>query len=374
MTVTLLFGDLRTGRIADTLDVTGCGWSVKANGAGEITVTVPRAEVADKSLRRGAAAAKTFLAVDVDGRIQEAGPIWSRPWDGDTLQLGAAGLWSLFDHRFVIPVLSAGLKVRTGADLGSTTVSGTDLGGIARALVAQAMAHVGGNLPVILPPATVGDRTETFPGWKLLRVGDQLRELTAREVGAPDIRFRPRYTTDRLGIEWVMECGTEDQPELSQLGDDWVFDANPAKTPVVKITTDEDATIMGQRAFAVGEGSEADTLMAEAYDPTLIDAGWPRLDIEESRTSVSEQDTLDGHAANLLDRSNRPIETWTVTVRREAAVEVLPGHYSRVVPRRDDPWLGEGEHTQEAYMRVKTKSGDLGDDVRLEMYSVRGSV
>jgi hypothetical protein len=82
---------------------------------------------------------------------------------------------------------------------------------------------------------------------------------------------------------------------------------------------------------------------------------------------------LDGHAANLLERSNRPIETWTVTVRGEAAVEVLPGDYARVVPRRDDPWLGDGTQTQEAYMRVKTKSGDLGDVVKLEMYSVRGS-
>jgi hypothetical protein len=367
VTTTLIFGDLRSGRIVDTLDVTGCSWQQVKNDAGAIDgVTVEAHEVAAKALRAAAPATRAFLAIDVDGRLQEAGPIWSRVWDDKAYQLtlGASGLWSIFDHRKVLPVLAG--TVATGADLGSTTVAGTDLGGIARALVAQALTHVGGDLPLVLPPAASGTRTETFPGWKLQWVGDQLRELTRREVSAPDIRFRPRYTADRLGVEWVMEHGSEDQPLLAQAGEDWFFDASVPKGPVVNIHTDDDATIMAQRAWVTGEGSEEDTLVATAYNPALIDAGWPLLEADEARSTVSQQGTLQGHAENLRDRSARPIEVWKVVVRAEAAAEVLAGDYCRVIPERNHPWLPAGE----AYMRVKSKSGDLGDNVTLVMYAV----
>ena len=366
--VRLLYGELRTGRIAGVIDATGCPWSVQSNGPGTITATIPEDVVRDLDLRNNAQAARSFLAVDVEGRIQEAGPIWSRTCDdaAGPVALGASGLWSLFDHRYVLSVLAAAQPLQQQL----VTLSGATLGGIAKSLVNQAVQWTGGNLPLVFGMgATVGTRTESFPGWKLLKVGDQLRELTQRETAAPDIRFRPRYKTDRRFIEWVMDTGDEDQPLLHQAGADWVFDANAPKGPVVGISTDEDATVMGMRAFVSGQGNEADTLMTSAYDQTLIDAGWPLLEVSELRSSVSQQDTLDGHAENLRDRSARPIETWTVTVRSEAAAEVLPGDYCQVVPNKRSAWLGR-EGT--AYMRVKTKSGDLGDNIKLEMYAVAG--
>lgn len=370
MTVTVLFGELRSGRITDTLDVTACSWAQENNAPGAVTVTVPEHVVRELNLRDAAAAARCYLAVDLDGRLQEAGPIWSREWDDNAgqLRLGASGLWSLFDHRFVLSVLRATRPLQEQG----FTVTDVTLGGLAKTLVQAAIRWTGGDLPIIFGAGTVaGDRQEAFPGWKLLKVGDQLREITQREVAAPDIRFRPRYTADRLGVEWVMETGDEDSPLLTQAGDDWVFDANAPRGPVVSISTDEDATVMGMRAFVTGEGSEADTRMASAYDPALIDAGWPRMEVEEARSSVTDQSTLDGHAANLLHRQARPIETWTVEVRAEAAVEVLAGHYARVVPHRKSAWLGR---SGEAYMRIKTKAGGLEGNVRLTMYPVQATV
>ena len=367
MTVTLLYGDLRTGRITGTIDATACTWQVTANSPAPITADITERTVRDLDLRSNAQAARCFLAVDVDGRLQEAGPIWSRSWDDDngTLRLGASGLWSLFDHRYVLAALSTLPLPRQYIRL-----SGATLGGIAKSLVLQAMDWTGGSLPLTLGLGTAaGSRTETFPGWKLLKVGDQLRELTAREVDAPDIRFRPRYQADRRYIEWVMDTGDDTDPLLHQTGADWVFDANARKGPVVSISTDEDANLMGMRALESGQGSEEDTLMSSAYDQTLIDAGWPLLEVSELRSTVEQQDTLNGHAENLLRRSARPIETWTVTVRAQAAAEVLPGDYCQVAPRKSSAWLGR-EGT--AYMRVKSKSGDLGDDVKLDMYAVAG--
>lgn len=361
---TVLYGDLRTGRIHDTLDVTGITWAQVLNGPGAVdSVVVEEDEVRAKNLRYAAPAAKTFLAVDVDGEIQEAGPLWSRRWNDDAgqLTLGAAGLWSLFDHRKVLPILSPGERVQDA----SFQVTGADLGGIGYGLVEQATLHAGGNLPLtfLVPPP--GDRTESFPGWQLSWVGEQLRQLTTRENG-PDIRFRPRYTADKLGIQWIYEAGTEGTPLLTQAGDDWYFDRTVPNSPVVNIETDEDATSMGQKAWVTGEGSEAGTLIGTAYDPTQIDDGYPLLELEEARPTVSEQATLDGYAVDLRDRSARPIERWTVTVRAEAARGVWAGHYARVVNRAGHAWLPDGE----AFMRIERKSGDLGRDVTLDMFKV----
>lgn len=366
MTTTLLYGDLRTGRITDTLDVTGCSWRQVANDSGSIDQVVVEAhEVRAKQLRSTAPAARSFLAVDVDGVLQEAGPIWSRVWNdaAQQLTLGAAGLWSLFDHR---KALSASGLIDKPVQKTSLTIVGADLGGIGYGLVVNAVNHDGGSLPLKFREPPPGNRRETFPGWQLLWVGDQLRQLTARQNG-PDIRFRPRYQTDRRFIEWIYEAGTETAPQLHQEGADWVFDMTVAKSPVVNAFTDEDATVMGMRSWVTGEGSEEDILMATATDTTLTAAGWPLLEVDETRNTVSDQLTLDSHAANLRDRSARPIELWKVAVRPEVAREVRAGDYARVVVPADHAWLPPGE----AYMRVKAKSGGLEGDVTLDMYAVQ---
>jgi hypothetical protein len=367
VTVTLLFGELRTGRITDTIDATGCSWRQVINDAGTIQqVTVQGHEVGRKQLRTAAAAARTFLAVDLDGRLQEAGPIWSRTWDDKAwqLSLGAAGLWSLFDHRKVLPVLAAGQRAQDEAS--DTVVSGTDLGGIARALVAQAVTHLGGDLPLVLPAVTLGVRTETFPGYSLLWVGDQIRQLTKRADAAPDIRFLPRYSSDRLGVEWVLQAGTETAPLLTQLGDDWYFDKTVPKSPVKNINTDEDATVMGMRGWFTGNGQERDIIIGTASDQALIDEGFPLLEVGESDSNVIEQATADDHAANLVHRSARPPEVWKVEVEASAAAEVLAGDRARVKVVDDHPWLPGGE----SQMRVQTKSGGLGTTVMLTLYPV----
>lgn len=368
MTTRLLYGDLRTGRIFGELDATAASWAQILNDAGSVdSVTVPGPVVRDLNLRVTAQAGRTFLAVEQDERIQEAGPVWSRPWDwkSQTLTLGASGLWSLFDHRKVIPVLAAGQKVQQA----TTKVVNTDLGGIARALVVQALTHAGGDLPIVLPAAAAGTRTEEFPGWKLLWLGDQLRELTQREAAAPDIRFRPRRQADPRFIEWVMETGTEAVPRLTQVGNDWTFDTTAPRSPVEGISTDENGGDMGERGWVTGNGSEQDMLIATAYDPTLVAAGWPLLEQEENRSTVEVQATLDGHAAALVARSARPVEVWKVDVRADYAREVRAGDYCQVTVA-GDAWLPDGSYR----LRVAKKSGSLGGTVTLDCYPLVGQV
>lgn len=363
----VLFGELRTGRILGELPAIGAAWAQTLNEAGAVDqVVVTDDVIARLELRRHLLGPKGFLAMEVDDRIQEAGPVWSFPYDWQTgqLTLGAAGLWSLFDYRRVIPVLAAGQRVQDA----TTTVSNVGYGGIARALVAQAMQHLGGQLPLVFAPAdTTGQRSETFPGWQLLTVGQQLRELTKREAAAPDIRFAPRRNPeDRRFLQWVMETGTEARPQLAQVGADWIFDTTAPRGPVLGISTDGDATVMGSRVWVTGNGSEQDILVATADDPALHDAGYPLLEQEESRSTVEQQATLDGHARSLRDRSARPVEVWKVTVHASAAREVRAGDYARVITR-NHPWLGTGS----TRMRVRKKSGALTERVVLDMYPLQ---
>jgi hypothetical protein len=379
VTVALLIGEFKTGRIVTTLtggDITGLRWTDELNAAGSITgVTIPEGVVRQYDLRQHTHGWRTFLAVERDGRIVQAGPVTTRTWDwqAGTLTLGASGIWSYLDRVFIRPV---GL-VRPYQKK-AVTISGKSLGGIARALVEQMTVNFAQTqVPIVLPPDEPGEHTETFPMWKLLTYGEQLRQITQRAVDAPDVRFPARRRADDPRfIEWVMQVGTELVPDLSQGGPDWVFDTTAPKSPVLGIGTDEDATPMAQRVWATGNGMEEDILMALAQDDTLLNLGWPRTEVDESHSTVEWQDTLQGHADALLARSARPIEVWQVTVRAEAAREVLPGDYCQVITGKDpvtglsDPWLPDGARV----MRTRAISGDLTDTLTLEMYPMQAQL
>jgi hypothetical protein len=371
VTISLLIGEVRTGRITVTLDggevPTSLRWTDELNRAGSLDgVTIPSPVVAKYDLRQLTYGARCFMAVEVDGRIKVGGPIWGRAWDWEKgeLTLSAAGLWSLLDKR----------KIEDDATYpsGLLTFSGVSLGGLAVSLVSHMLGHIPPytNLPVVLPTVEPGDNEESFARWEILDYGEQLRQITQRAVDAPDIRFAPRRTAaDPRFIEWVMQVGTEGQPSLTQGGPDWVFDTSAPRSSVLGISTDEDATQMAQKVWVTGNGSEADQKMASNSDLTLVDLGWPLTEVDESHPTVDDYDTLLGHADNLLARSNRPIEVFKVSVRAEAAREVSPGDYCQVIVK-GDPWLGDMDRT----MRVQKVSGDLSDTLTLDMFPLAATL
>lgn len=356
----VLYGDFLTGEIAGELDALSCSWEQTLNDAGSISsVQVPESEVRRLQLRNETQSWRTFLAIEQNGRIREAGPIVTRPWDWEkgVLTLGARGFWYWLDKRVFqrpgFPVL---------------TIANRSLGGIARSVIFNATSGVPySNPPLVLPDIETGTHTETFPLWNLPRVGEQLRQITKRAVGAPDIRFRPRRQPgDPTRIEWVVEIGTADAPELAQVGDDWIFDATVPQGPVRGISTDEDASEQAEQAWVTGNGMEEDMLLASAARSELLDQGWPLTEVIESRPTVEDQFTLEEHAEALVDRSARPIEVFKVTVSANAATEVLAGHYCRLATK-GDAWIPDGERR----MRIAKISGSLADVVVLDMYPLQ---
>jgi hypothetical protein len=372
-------GEVRTGRITDTIPVTGLRWSDTLNGNGSIdSVTVAGSVVRDRDLRQKTYGGRCFLAVERDGRILQAGPIWSSTWDWETevLTLGAAGLWSMADRRIIYDDSTYNTE-------GLLTFSNVTLGGLATSLVSHMVNAVPpfSNLPIVLPSVEAGSNTESFARWELSRYGEQLRQITQRATDAPDIAFRARRRgDDPRFLEWLMMVGTVGAPSLSQGGPDWVFDTTLPKSPVLGISTDEDATQMATATWATGNGSEADMKQARAFDDgTLLNAGWPFMEVDESHPTVADNVTLQGHADNLQARAGRPVEVYKVQVSADYARDVRPGDYCQVITKAPVKqadgswtpganWLGDMNRR----MRVKTVSGDLSDVFTLDMFPLAG--
>lgn len=338
----IIAGELRTGRILADLPAPEATWSTVLNDAGDLDATI--------GLRAGGRGfdlghldpARCYLAaVTEGGDVMEAGPIWKHDFDDATgkLKVGAAGLWSLFDHRKVVRVLLPGEKAQTTV----LSWAGTSLGTIAKRLVAEAMEHVGGSLPLVLPADVAGSAERVYPGYELGWTGERLRQLAEVE-GGPDIAFQPRLTTDQLGVEWVMRHGTPARPLLSQTGADWQWDRGVAAGPLQNLSVSRDATKLALRTWAIGSGMEQDLILGTAQDLALAEAGYPLLEADTSQTEVLQQPTIDAHASALLSTSRRPWQTWTLTTRDDVPVlgQYRPGDWATVHVPASHEYLAEG--------------------------------
>lgn len=365
MSIRIVAGELRTGRLLTDLPATDATWTTVLNDAGDISATI--------GLRAGARGAgfdlahldpaRCYLAAVTDsGDVLEAGPIWKHDFDDSTgkLTVGAGGLWSLFDHRKVLPVLAAGQTAQHAV----LSWSGTSLGTIAKRLVDTAMAHVGGSLPVVLPADVAGVAERVYPGYELGWAGERLRQLAEVEDG-PDLAFQPRLTTDQLGIQWVMRHGTPASPLLTQTGADWRWDRGVVAGPLVNLSVSKDATRMASRTWAVGSGMETELVLGTAQDLTLPAAGFPLLEAETSQTEVTLQATINGHAAALLGTSRRPWQTWKVTTRDDVPQLGLyrPGDWATVHVPAEHEYLAEGAYRT----RILSVSGGLDRKVQVAL-------
>lgn len=353
-----LIGDLRTGRRLLDLNVLTGPWKASLNEAGTVgaTVTLRDPDMVQLVLRNAATVGKAFLAVVENDVVQEAGPIWVHDYDRDagTLELAAAGLWSYFDHRVLLPVLAAG-QSPVGAD---TNLSGLSLGTIAKRLVQQAQRHTGGNVPIVLPGDEAGVHEREYLGADLALIGDRLAELT-EVIGGPDIVFAPRFTSDRLGIEWVMRVGTNAKPQLSSQSVH-VWDLAVPEPSVRGLKVRRTAEQLVGRQWATG-GRNDDVVMTARHDvPTLVNAGYPLLEaVDSSHSSVSVQSTLDAYAREGARTGYKPIEFWSFQVRADVAPlvgEYQVGDYCRL-KIGDDPYIPR--NTRDGYLRrIVALSGD----------------
>lgn len=377
---TYIIGDLRTGRRIQTVPALSGPWNDVLNDAGTVscTVSLRDEEVQRLGLKESAKPGKAFLAAIDGDLVLQAGPIWTHEYNANDgrLTMNAAGMWSYFDERRVLPVLAGRVPTNPSTNTRFTAVSSdpddpwpTDtrksLQGMARALVAQAQSWTGGNVPVVLPAEIAGTQERTYRGADLTVVGEALRDLTRLE-GGPDIRFQPRLTADRLGIEWVLLVGTPSQPLLfSQV--EPVFTVGAPKSSVSNLTTTVTGRGVASQVYATGGRAAEQALVSVGQNPALIAQGFPVLEaVDSSRSTVTEQATMDAFAAELVRRSAAPAETWSFTHQTSekpllSAFSV--GDFAKVRVLGD---LYHGTIDPPRRMRILSRSGDaVGREVTL---------
>lgn len=368
-------GDLRTGKIWRQVDFVGGKWSCPFTDVGSLEASFPVKAPDWPSARSDTAVAKAYVAVSYvnaagDETFIEGGPIWKSKFDDTTgvLQIAAAGLWSYFDSRKVIPVLAVGENPATA----TVTYTGAQLGLIAKRLVELAQTHTGGNLPIVLPSdAALGGagttHTRTYPGYELGWVGERLKQLTEIKTFGPEIQFVPqRKASDPRYLEWVMRVGVEPSMMLTQAGTPWMFDRTTRKSPVRKINVDSDGTGIASRQWSAGQGEAEGRPIVVAESPTLTDLGFPLLEGEVTSTDTAgTTDLLTGYADEALAYSQRPVEAWVLTVSRDDRPNV--GQYRAgdwaTVKVKDHDYLYDGTYD----MRMLNVAGDGDDTVTLTM-------
>lgn len=254
----LIGGRLVAGDGLDAGEITvraipATGWSVDMplNDAGSIDVdlTLPMVDPVTGvavDLTAILVPGRDFIGVVENDTILEAGPIWADPFTWPkAARIVANGLWSYFDHRFVLPVLGAGTLPRDvttkWADLHSRT--------IAKRLVQLACSHPNSDLPVDYEPDFPGTDTREYAGSDLIEVGDALRELTEVE-GGPEITFRPQWGSDRRHVRWVLLTG---DPELTQSAEPHYWDTSVPDAHAKIVSLERDGSDIASRAFLTGK-------------------------------------------------------------------------------------------------------------------------
>lgn len=291
---TFAIHDLRTNTFLDELPLTSVSFNTPLNGTGKLSASWDLARHPSTTRRNPydlTAPARRAVYVLRDRVPMWGGIIWTSRYNSDSkrIEIGAADWWSYFDHRKVIPVIAA----NPPQDLIARQViryTNTEQNQIARNLVALAQSHTNGDLGIEFDDSDSGIyRDREYLGYQLANVGDALRKLS-QVIDGPDMAFGVASPGSDGKPRRILRLGT---PTLGQQGSPHVFEYGGN---VVRYSWPRDASPMRTRTFATGEGQAEGMPIAVAENGDAYPAGYPRLEAEDSYSTVSTGSILQGHA------------------------------------------------------------------------------
>lgn len=283
--------------------------------------------------------------------IVQGGPIWTyETYEGGTddsgatedvptVRLGGAGFGSLLKARLQVPGVwtpAAGF-----GDTQSVSTYTSSYQGIAALMLTDTVTR--GALPLDIPTPISGTTTETYYGYDMLTVGQNLLDLTQLN-GGPDLLFQP-YFSDSATVRTQALIGN---PTLTQPATPIVFDYGSS---LQSVTVASDGSKLATTQYEKGNGVEAAIMWAYAQDPTLLSAAppWPLLEsIDTSQANINSQATLNSWATSNLKLYGRPVKTWTGIARADTNPILgtyLPG-YSLIYNMVNHSWIPDGRYSQ----------------------------
>lgn len=377
-----LFG-FRGGRQITEFDPLSVTWRAALNEPDQVEVTINLNDSMEgrRDWSNLATAWKHGIAVDVDGRVY-GGPIVPSDLDDDsgTLTVTAGGFERWLATRSVLPVrvLTDGITnpsvlTRPGGmpDTSLDTIlDGYDYGTIGKKIVQQAVAWPGcTDLPIVFQTDRFGIRRREYPAIDRMPVAEALTNLSNVENG-PDFRFQLGWASDN-SFAWAMTSGTEARPQL-YAAEPFVWEVGQGSGLTVK----RDPTHMGSVSWSEGGRSDDVVLSRMMYDRTLIDLGYPLMELEtDASSSTTLVETLDAWNASTLRTAGKPWEFWSFAVRtdqRPYPHEYAPGDYIEVIVTKDTPVSGGFVPPGTYRRRIVALDGDLGPLITVTCGEVYG--
>jgi len=365
-----------TGEVLREIEVVSGSWTSRLNEPEALDVTLAlAAEDIGDGWKNLLTPWKHSLMVEESGRLY-GGPIQPHDYSpGTPLKITASGIRSYFKKRTVLPPEARTIPLVTQEgdpnDALDTTLVGYDLGTIGRLLVAQACSWPGAGLPIVYEPVRAGTRERTYRAVELKNVDEALDQLSGVENG-PDFDFRLRWKDDSH-VEWALVSGTEKHPQLSA-DQVFVWDLSAAESAGTDLTVQVNPSAMGSLSWSSAGRGDDSVIIAQAYDPLLVDRGMPLMElVDTSHTNVSEQKTLDGWAREQLRTGKQPSEFWSFSASLRSAPwlrDYRVGDHV-VVQVSDDPYIPDGSYTR----RILELSGDeTGQWVKITCGEVLGRI
>lgn len=358
--------ETRGGALVNEIDPADLSWDAVTNEAESVKVQIDlnSAGETDRNWRSLAAPWKHSIAVETGGRVY-GGPILPHDFDDDSavLNLTVRGLRVLLARRHVLPIDALTRPLTLENDLPDTTLdtnlTGLDLGTIGKNLVEQACEWPGwDDIPIVFPADRAGSHTRNYPAIERKNLDDALSDLSGVANG-PDFRFQ----LEKVGndaFRWVFASGTEERPRLESPD---VFAWEVGQGSGLSVTSDPSR--MGSLSWAEGGRSNDTTLVRSLYDPTLVDHGFPLLELEsDASVNTVLPETLDAWNVETLRTSIRPWEFWSFKIRADEPP--FPGEYNLgdlidVIVTEDSPiaggYLGPGTYRR----RIAKLAGDMSE-------------
>ncbi|MEV8336969.1 hypothetical protein [Leucobacter sp. NPDC077196] len=360
----VILHETRSGEPLRELSFSAVTWSTAVCAADDVSVTVPGFTRAAEGLRGLIVPKKMTVTVsDEDGRCLAAGiigiPEAGEDDDGSPSVTvpGSGPEQAIFERRHVLPYPYGSLVDQQGYPdpRYDTRLSGIEYGTMMKRLYQQAMRHPGGELPVVWESDRGGTRQR---GWYAVDgkpVQEAVRDLSEL-LGGVEWDWVPTLDeSDRL--RWAFRTGADASPEITSAF--WHSWSQGGKSPDIRRLREKvSSEFLASTAVFTGGKDEDRVLVSQRTDPTLINAGFPLMEVwDTSHSSVSEQATLNGWRDARLAEGQTPILYWSFDVRADRAVAIRKGDWC-TIDIEDHWWIPDGTYTR----RVIGVSGSADDD------------
>lgn len=353
-----IFCDLFSDQTIDILPLRDVQFDDYIGKAGSLsgTVPVPDRDIADRV--RKIQAGRTTVYLERGGDLWWGGIIWTT-----TLQSSGRGVLTLGVQAATFDSYATRRRIRTEV----TYTTPTDQLTIARRLWSDVQSGLGRS------GIDIGEETSGVLRTASWRLGDEtvyqeaLDQLAAQENGFEQqiLVYRDPVTGARIR---QLRLG---HPKIRTGATDMIFDRPGA---ILSYSFPDDATRGGTTALARGASANSNaaaesrpTVSAEKVNTTLLNGGWPRIDLSSDHNEVSDTKTLNSLAAANLAKAAGSVLIPEISIRLGGIVPpALLGRTARI--RITDEWHSEGLDRRYRVIGVKVSPPERGRPDTAELY------